>query len=1092
MSQIPPPTDEIIPMPKRSQMSRVLLAFCALIWAALLCFGLLVAVIQDRTLPLTESLQARLRAGLNAKPNLPDITFEHAEIGLTELFNPKLILTGAQFSDVETGAGVRFGVLNVVFDGTALVFGKIAPKSVHLSDAIFNVTRKKDGSFDLGFAISGAGQAPKSLNKILDATEAFFRRPEFTSLELGQLDQLTVNYVDRLNSRAWTFDGGRASVKQAAGVLQLRGDLALLTGGGELATLGLFYNGTSIGTGSLGAEFRDLSAQDLALQSKALTWLNFVDGNLSGSFRSARALGKLGVLNAILDFGKGSLTAGDGSPPVSYSEAKTYFSYRPELGRMNITRASIQSDWGSLSAEGYALLVPDAENGKSSSGLVLHLDVENAVFSKTPWWRDPVLVSKAIGQMKINYDPLQIDLGELRAQINDAKLSLSGKASLEPLGWSFRIQGEAHEVQPQTAMTLWPEALKPKARRWFKENVREGNLKNLTLQARQVAGSPATLASSFQFDKADIKFMRFMPVISDVIGYGTLEDNEFILTVQTGYVQAAEGGSIALDGSMMWVPNTKISDAPATFMLKGSGPIHAVMSLLDNKPFEIITKAKRGAGDVTGHITFDTTVHTRLKKGVKPEEVDFDLTGVLQNVRSEILVPGRVLSSRAMRLSVVPTELKITGAGSLSGVPFDGSWTQPLRAPDLASKVEAQLELTNDSLAALNISLPTGSFSGQAVGNLTLDLVKNKPVAFELTSNLEGARLQVPALNWSKNSLTSGELKVSGALTNPLTVDNFTFNAAGLSTGGRFDFGLEKLEQLVLTDLRVANWLSAEVTLVNRGAAQPMRILLTDGSLDLRKFPTSISQDASDAGPAAPLTANLRRLQISDSLVLTNVAAEFSDGLSAGGLFSGKVNGGTLISGTMSGRGDDLRLELVSQDAGGALRDAGLLRQANGGMMTLLLTPHNGSWNGDLKISDARIKDAPQVAQILSAASIIGLFEQMDGKGIFFDTINGKFNLKNELFTIYESSAVGPSLGMSLDGYINTKSKALDLQGVLSPFYLLNGMGAFLTRRGEGVIGFNFTLRGAIAEPKAAVNPLSLFTPGMFREIFRRKAPEQN
>ena len=111
-----------------------------------------------------------------------------------------------------------------------------------------------------------------------------------------------------------------------------------------------------------------------------------------------------------------------------------------------------------------------------------------------------------------------------------------------------------------------------------------------------------------------------------------------------------------------------------------------------------------------------------------------------------------------------------------------------------------------------------------------------------------------------------------------------------------------------------------------------------------------------------------------------------------------------------------------------------------------------GSWNGDLKISDARIKDAPQVAQILSAASIIGLFEQMDGKGIFFDTINGKFNLKNELFTIYESSAVGPSLGMSLDGYINTKSKALDLQGVLSPFYLLNGMGAFLTRRGEGVI----------------------------------------
>ena len=1092
MSQMSTPEVEITTVPKRRPMSRMMLAFYALIWSALLCFGLLVAVMQDRTLPLPESLQARLQAELNARLNLPDFTFDRADIGLTELFNPKLIITGAQFSDPEISVGVQFGVLNVVFDGKALVFGRVAPNSVFLSDAVFDVTRKSDGSFDLGFVISGAGQTPKTLDEILHATEAFFERPEFASIELGQLDQLTVNYVDRLNGRAWTLDGGRASVKKVAGVLQLRGDLALLTGGGELATLGLFYNGTANGAGSLGAEFRDLPARDLALQSKGLTWLSFVDGNLSGSFRSARALGELGVINAILDFGNGSLTTGAGSPQLSYSEAKIYFSYLSNLGRMNITQASIQSDWGSLSAEGYALLVPDAENGKSSGGLVLHLDVENAVLSKTPWWRDPVAVSKATGQMKINYDPLKIDLGKFLAQINGAKVSLSGKASLEPSGWSFGMQGEAQEVHAQTAMTLWPEALKPKSRRWFNENVKKGNLKNLTVQARQAAGGPAILASSFQFDQAEVKFMRFMPVISDGIGYGTFEDDEFILSLQTGHVKAAEGGTIILDGSMMLVPSTKIPDPPATFILKGNGPIHAAMSLLDNKPFEIPTKAKRGVGDVTGQITFETEVQTRLKKSVKPEEVDFDLTGFLQNVRSKILVPGRVLSAKTMNLSVVPTELKISGAGSLSGVPFDGSWTQPLGSPGIASKVEAQLELTNKSLAALNIALPKGGLSGKTVGNLTLDIVKDTPVAFELTSNLEGASLQVPALKWSKNRTALGELKVSGAFTKPMTVDDFTFKAAGLSTAGRVDFGPEGLEQVVLKDLQIANWLSAEITLVNRGAGKPMRILVTDGSLDLRKFPQSTSQDAGDAGPSAPLAVNLRQLQISDSLALTNVAAEFSDGLSAGGLFSATVNGGTLISGRMSGHDDNLRLDLVSQDAGGALRDAGLLRQANGGLMTLLLTPHEGGWNGDLKISDVRIKDAPQVAQLLSAASIVGLLDQMDGKGIFFDTINGTFYLKNELFTIYESSAVGPSLGMSLDGYINTKRKELDLQGVLSPFYLLNGIGAFLTRRGEGLIGFNFTLGGAIDKPETAVNPLSLFTPGMFREIFRRNAPEQN
>jgi len=47
-----------------------------------------------------------------------------------------------------------------------------------------------------------------------------------------------------------------------------------------------------------------------------------------------------------------------------------------------------------------------------------------------------------------------------------------------------------------------------------------------------------------------------------------------------------------------------------------------------------------------------------------------------------------------------------------------------------------------------------------------------------------------------------------------------------------------------------------------------------------------------------------------------------------------------------------------------------------------------------------------------------------------------------------------------------------------------------LTRKGEGLIGFNFTVRGDSAAPQVGVNPLSALTPGMFREIFRRPPPQ--
>ncbi|MEP4988387.1 MAG: hypothetical protein ABJV68_11925, partial [Paracoccaceae bacterium] len=46
-----------------------------------------------------------------------------------------------------------------------------------------------------------------------------------------------------------------------------------------------------------------------------------------------------------------------------------------------------------------------------------------------------------------------------------------------------------------------------------------------------------------------------------------------------------------------------------------------------------------------------------------------------------------------------------------------------------------------------------------------------------------------------------------------------------------------------------------------------------------------------------------------------------------------------------------------------------------------------------------------------------------------------------------------------------------------------------LTRKGEGLIGFSYTLTGNAKDPDVSVNPVSALTPGMFREVFRNPAP---
>ena len=76
-------------------------------------------------------------------------------------------------------------------------------------------------------------------------------------------------------------------------------------------------------------------------------------------------------------------------------------------------------------------------------------------------------------------------------------------------------------------------------------------------------------------------------------------------------------------------------------------------------------------------------------------------------------------------------------------------------------------------------------------------------------------------------------------------------------------------------------------------------------------------------------------------------------------------------------------------------------------------------------------------------------------------------------------------MGISADGVYDFGRKALDMRGVISPVYLLNGIGSILSRKGEGLIGFNYRLRGTAKAPVVSVNPLSALTPGILRDVFR-------
>ena len=163
------------------------------------------------------------------------------------------------------------------------------------------------------------------------------------------------------------------------------------------------------------------------------------------------------------------------------------------------------------------------------------------------------------------------------------------------------------------------------------------------------------------------------------------------------------------------------------------------------------------------------------------------------------------------------------------------------------------------------------------------------------------------------------------------------------------------------------------------------------------------------------------------------------------------------------------------------------------GTFDLTLVPvqgRSGEYDGALTIEGTRMQKNPAVVQLLDGISVVGIIDQLNGPGIFFSEVEARFRMTPQQITLTRSSATGPSMGISMDGYANLATGMMDMQGVLSPIYVINGIGQLFSRKGEGLIGFNFNLRGPVADPAVSVNPLSVFTPGMFRDIFRRPPPQ--
>jgi hypothetical protein len=963
-------------------------------------------------------------------------------------------------------------------------------QNVRLVGAQVNLRRARDGTVAVALASGAAevGQA-RSVPQLLDQLDQIFEQPLLAALETVTADGVIVNFDDARARRSWVVDGGTFALDLRGGETALRGNLSLLSGRAGVTTVNLSYSSPrGSKAAQLAVNIDDAIASDIAAQSPALTWLRDVEAPISAALRTELDEdGALGPLSAALEIGQGVLQPNEATAPVQFDAAKAYLTYDPIRDRIAFSEIELDTEWGRLRADGTAYLREIADG--LPGALLGQFQFRDVTMNPMGLYETAPSIENASVDFRLRFDPFRVDLGQMVVSDGDVRVLSSGVLTAEADGWHGAFDAAVNEIGPAKLLEFWPPEVKPRTRTWIAENLSQGRLLDANVGLRVTPDQPRELALGFEFDDAHIRFMRHMPLITGAAGVASIIDRRFDVALDQGVVLPPQGGEIDASGTTFRVLDTRKKPGDGQINLALDGSITSVLSILNQPPFMFLDKASRPVDLAEGRASVTGQIALPLRRGVQMDEIDLNIAADLRGVQSDQLVPGRSL--RAGRLDVVANNAGLTIAGpvQLGAARAVGQWRQQFGPEHKGqSQVTANVALTQDFLEEFNIALPSGMVSGGGRADIAIDLVAGSAPAFALTSDLRGLQLSLPAIGWSKSGAQDGALQVSGFLGAVPQVDQLQISGGGLRADGRVrlsDNG--QFEAATFDQVQIGNWFNAPVTLRGRGAGQPVGVTLDGGTLDLRRASFGAS-----GGEGGPMQIALDRLQITEGIALTEFRGDFNAAGGFSGQFTGQLNGDAPIAGIVAPRDGRSAVRVTSDDAGAVLRAAGFLDNAVGGNLDLTLLPAGGegTFDGFLTVNDIRVRDAPAIAALLDAISVVGLLQQLDGQGLSFENAEARFRLNPDQLIVTQASAVGPGLGISVDGIYTLATKQIDLQGVVSPLYFLNGIGSILTRRGEGLIGFNFNIRGPSSAPQVSVNPLSALTPGMFRELFRRPPPE--
>jgi hypothetical protein len=716
----------------------------------------------------------------------------------------------------------------------------------------------------------------------------------------------------------------------------------------------------------------------------------------------------------------------------------------------------------------------------------------------------------------------RVVLSQFQLRAGGAEVSAQGDVTDMAGAMQAQLDGKIGPMPVSLFKTFWPAPLAPRARDWIVRRLVRGWVQGGTFRLTSGSGGDGGWAArtgpergSLTLEGANLAFaiVDSWPALDVPRALVRLDGNTFEMTVPDATFAVPDGRKLALKGAFT-IDMTEPLPRTGRVAFRGQGPLSVALEMLDSEPFHLLQKSGVPLAGIDGKVDGQLTVSMPLGHALEPRDITVEGKTRISEARlGHALGPYEVHGAN-VAIDMTTTAVEARGDMLINGgVVAKASWQHVFAAPsDRQPPLRISAVLDNSYRNQLGLDL-----NDMVQGDVGVDVTVAVDVRGErrvhLRADLLNADVTLDSVAWRKPKGRASVFEfdvVKGGPSYPIELNNVRLVGDDVAIEGWMGIGADNR----LKEFRFPNFsLNVVTSLEAHGKVRP------DGVWDVSaKGPTYDGRDlfrsffdvahlgdqSAKVRPGLDLRAEVDTVVGYSDTTLRNVKmllqkrSNKMTSLDARGVLEG---GKPFAAEVRHEPGQYRRLRAEAMDAGQLFKLVGFYPNAVGGAVNLEVNLDGqgpAERTGTLWVRDFLVLGDPIISEVLQSADgpqtqtsrrrTVQQREQFE-----FQIMRVPFSVGHGQFVMHDAVINGQLVSASVRGKVDFRAQTLNVGGTYVPMSGLMRapaeipiVGPFLTGpRGEGMFGITFAIQGSMARPQVMVNPLSIITPGIFREIFQ-------